>query len=100
MVESIIANCVYAFLCMSVGYLWNKLKYYDSKQQNTDAGLRALLKDRLISIYTTVKKDKYITFDQMDRANMIYKAYHGLGGNGTGTAIIEELREMPKYEGN
>lgn len=100
MVESIIANCVYAFLCMSVGYLWNKLKYYDSKQQNTDAGLRALLKDRLISIYTTVKKDKYITFDQMDRANMIYKAYHGLGGNGTGTAIIEELREMPKHEGN
>lgn len=100
MVESIIANCVYAFLCMAVGYLWNKLKYYDSKQQNTDAGLRALLKDRLISIYTTVKKDKYITFDQMDRANMIYKAYHGLGGNGTGTAIIEELREMPKHEGN
>lgn len=81
---------------MAVGYLWNKLKYYDSKQQNTDEGLRALLKDRLISIYTEVKKDKYITFDQMDRANMIYKAYHGLGGNGTGTAIIEELREMPK----
>ena len=100
MVESIIANCVYAFLCMAVGYLWNKLKYYDSKQQNTDEGLRALLKDRLISIYTEVKKDKYITFDQMDRANMIYKAYHGLGGNGTGTAIIEALREMPKNEGN
>lgn len=96
MLESIIANCVYAVLCMAVGYLWNKLKYYDSKQQNTDEGLRALLKDRLISIYTEVKKDKYITFDQMDRANMIYKAYHGLGGNGTGTAIIEELREMPK----
>ena len=96
MLESIIANCVYAFLCMAVGYLWNKLKYYDSKQQNTDEGLRALLKDRLISIYTEVKKDKHITFDQMDRANMIYKAYHGLGGNGTGTAIIEELREMPK----
>lgn len=96
MLESIIANCVYAVLCMAVGYLWNKLKYYDSKQQNTDEGLRALLKDRLISIYTEVKKDKYITFDQMDRANMIYKAYHGLGGNGTGTTIIEELREMPK----
>ncbi len=96
MLESIIANCIYAILCMAVGYLWNKLKYYDNKQKNTDEGLRALLKDRLISIYTEVKKDKYITFDQMDRANMIYKAYHGLGGNGTGTAIIEELREMPK----
>ena len=96
MLESIIANCIYAILCMAVGYLWNKLKYYDNKQKNTDEGLRALLKDRLISIYTEVKKDKYITFDQIDRANMIYKAYHGLGGNGTGTAIIEELREMPK----
>ena len=96
MLESIIANCIYAILCMAVGYLWNKLKYYDNKQKNTDEGLRALLKDRLISIYTEVKKDKYITFDQMDRANMIYKAYHGLGGNGTGTAIIAELREMPK----
>lgn len=100
MVESIIANCVYAFLCMAVGYLWNKLKYYDSKQQNTDAGLRALLKDRLISIYIEAKEQKHISFGQMDRANMIYKAYHGLGGNGTGTAIIEELRELPKGTDN
>ncbi len=96
MIDSIMADCIYAILCMAVGYLWNKLKYYDNKQKNTDEGLKALLKDRLISIYTDAKKQKYITFDQMDRADMIYKAYHGLGGNGTGTAIIEELREMPK----
>lgn len=96
MIDSIMADCIYAILCVAVGYLWNKLKYYDNKQKNTDEGLKALLKDRLISIYTDAKKQKYITFDQMDRADMIYKAYHGLGGNGTGTAIIEELREMPK----
>lgn len=96
MIDSIMADCIYAILCMAIGYLWNKLKYYDNKQKNTDEGLKALLKDRLISIYTDAKKQKYITFDQMDRADMIYKAYHGLGGNGTGTAIIEELREMPK----
>ncbi|WP_317303909.1 hypothetical protein [Allisonella histaminiformans] len=96
MIDSIMADCIYAILCMAVGYLWNKLKYYDNKQKNTDEGLKALLKDRLISIYTDAKKQKYITFDQMDRADMIYKAYHGLGGNGTGTAIIAELREMPK----
>ena len=96
MIDSIMADCIYAILCVTVGYIWNKLKYYDNKQKNTDEGLKALLKDRLISIYTDAKKQKYITFDQMDRADMIYKAYHGLGGNGTGTAIIEELREMPK----
>lgn len=96
MIDSIMADCIYAILCMAFGYLWNKLKYYDNKQKNTDEGLKALLKDRLISIYTDAKKQKYITFDQMDRADMIYKAYHGLGGNGTGTAIIAELREMPK----
>ena len=24
----------------------------------------------------------------------MYEAYHGLGGNGTGTAIMEELRRL------
>lgn len=100
MIDSIMADCVYAILCMAVGYLWNKLKYYDARQKNTDEGLRALLKDRLISIYIGAKEQQHISFDQMDRANMIYKAYHGLGGNGTGTAIIEELRELPKGTDN
>lgn len=96
MIDSIMANCVYAILCMAVGYLWNKLKNYDNKQRRAEDGLRALLKDRLISIYTKAKRAQCVTFEQMDRADMIYTAYHGLGGNGTGTAVIKELRSMPK----
>lgn len=96
MIDSIMADCVYAILCMAVGYLWNKLKYYDNRQKSFDEGLQALLKDRLISLYTKAKKAQCVTFEQMERADMIYSAYHGLGGNGTGTALIKELRGMPK----
>ena len=94
--DSIMANCIYAILCMAVGYLWNKLKHFDERQHSTDEGLQALLKDRLISIYTKAKRAQCVTFEQLERADMIYSAYHGLGGNGTGTAIIKELRGMPK----
>lgn len=96
MMDSIMANCIYAILCMAVGYLWNKLKHFDARQHSTDEGLKALLKDRLISIYIKAKRVQCVTFEQLERADMIYNAYHGLGGNGTGTAIIKELRSMPK----
>lgn len=36
-----------------------------------------------------------ITFEELESLEEIYAGYHGLGGNGTGTAIIEKCRQLP-----
>ena len=36
-----------------------------------------------------------ITLEELESLEEIYQGYHGLGGNGTGTAIIEKCRKLP-----
>lgn len=90
----IASNIVYVALSMAVGFLWNKAKGLQENREKTEDGVRALLKDRLISIHTCAVKRNAITYTELERASTMYEAYHGLGGNGTGTAIMEELRRL------
>lgn len=90
----IASNIVYVALSMAVGFLWNKAKGLQENREKTKDGVRALLKDRLISIHACAVKRNAITYTELERASTMYEAYHGLGGNGTGTAIMEELRRL------
>lgn len=36
-----------------------------------------------------------ITFEELESLEEIYNGYHGLGGNGTGTEIMDKCRELP-----
>lgn len=55
------------------------------------AGLRALLKSALCSMYKEAKAKRYITIDELGIFNDMYEQYHKLGGNGTITALKEKL---------
>ena len=90
----IASNIVYVALSMAVGFLWNKAKGLQENREKTEDGVRALLKDRLIRIHACTVKRNAITYTELERASTMYEAYHGLGGNGTGTAIMEELRRL------
>ena len=81
----IASNIVYVALSMAVGFLWNKAKGLQENREKTD---------RLISIHACAVKRNAITYTELERASTMYEAYHGLGGNGTGTAIMEELRRL------
>lgn len=39
-----------------------------------------------------------ITVEEMKNLEYIYRGYHGLGGNGTGTEIYEKCKELPVVE--
>ena len=90
----IASNIVYVVLSMAVGFLWNKAKGLQENREKTEDGVRALLKDRLIGIHTCAVKRNAITYTELERASTMYEAYHGLGCNGTGTVIMEELRRL------
>ena len=60
------------------------------------AGLRALLRDRILQAYNHYHEDKeYCPIYALENVEEMYKQYHALGGNGTITKLVEELKELP-----
>ncbi len=87
-----------AFMGLSflVGLLWNRAKAAKEKQNNMEEGIRALLRGRIRDIHERVmgRNPKYVTYDELQDAEDIYSAYHKLGGNGRGTALMEDMQHL------
>lgn len=87
-----------AILIGWVKNLQNKLKKKQAEQDALNSGMIAILHDRLFEICTKYLSLGYIPVDEseeiLDNAKMIYDAYHGIGGNGTGTAIYEKFENL------
>lgn len=58
-------------------------------------GMRAILRDRIIQMYNYHIKLRYIRIHDIDNLEALYEAYRALGGNGTATKLVEELRQLP-----
>lgn len=84
----------YAVLAFFFGYLWNKSRGLAEKQKSIDKGIRVLLKVQLKKIHQDSTGRGYVTYEEQSLAEEIYLAYHGLGGNGQGTALVKAIREM------
>ena len=83
------------------GYLVFKVKSLKDKQSATDirqkaleAGVQALLRGELIRSYEKYHEQGYITMHGLEAANKAYTAYHELGGNGTITSLMEDMRRL------
>lgn len=67
-----------------------------AKNQNTlQDGVQALLRDRIIQAHNHYTEKGYIPVYGMDNVMKLYEAYHELGGNGTATKLVDDLRELP-----
>ena len=77
------------------GWLLKSHRREEAKDQAMEAGLRTLLRAELLEIHTKYAPLGHIPVDVMEEAERVYRAYHGLGGNGTGTKIYEELKALP-----
>ena len=70
-------------------------------------GAVGLIKDGVIAIlhnkiYTLGKQyiaQEHISVEALDDFEHLYKAYHALGGNGTGTEIYKRVKELPMKQG-
>lgn len=75
--------------------LANRLKKLRADDVAQRAGLQALLKDGIITRYDKYVQRGYILVREMENVQSMYEAYHALGGNGTVTRLLEELKELP-----
>ena len=84
------------FICR---LLWKRQKEADARQHAVEAGIRALLRDRILQAYYHYSERKWITLHGLENVNALYKEYHALGGNGAVTTLVEDLRELEVRDG-
>ena len=88
-------GCICGVIGMWCKSLHCKIKAKQDEQDAIKIGMIAMLHDRLFDICNKYLELGYIPVDEaeevLDRAKLLYEAYHGLGGNGTGTRIYERF---------
>lgn len=68
------------------------------EQKSIKAGVVALIHDRLYTSYEEYSHRQplpFATVEEIRNAEYLYKPYHALGGNGTGTELYERIMNMP-----
>lgn len=72
----------------------------DAQEQNKNLqdGVQALLRNALIGEYNHRMSDGEFPIYARENVTAMYNAYHALGGNGTITALYEELQHLPVHK--
>lgn len=83
-----------------LGGLYKKLskqfKQEQEKRKSVEAGLQALLRDRIVQAYNEYVIDKKpCPIYGKENVNAMYDAYHSLGGNGTITTLVDQINSLP-----
>lgn len=77
-----------------LGAAYKKLQNKVKEQEQIKQGVIAMLHDRLTQSCLYFIGKGQITITELDNITMMYNAYHGLGGNGTGTELYERVKEV------
>lgn len=62
---------------------------------NVRNGTRALLRNQIIKSYEKHIGREWMPLYARENVLEMYESYHGLGGNGAITDLVEELRGLP-----
>lgn len=103
MVETILATALTASVSAIVGALVAALVSRAGKAatdtvdeaKSMQEGIRALLWRELKNIHAEASERGGMDIEERRHLENVYSAYHGIGGNGTGTRLFQESMEMP-----
>ena len=71
--------------------VWRMYRRY----QSTQDGMKCLLRAEIIRDHSHYMDKGFIPIYAMENVLESYNAYHELGGNGTITKMVEELKRLP-----
>lgn len=77
--------------------LSKRIKEQDQERQAIKTGLLAILHDRLYQACLHYISQGWIDDDGMKNIEYLYKSYHALGGNGTGTELYTRAKSLPLH---
>lgn len=84
-----------------LGYLAKKIRSINKKNEAVEAGMQAMLRDRMIQAYNHYYFDKgYMPIYAKESFENIYNAYHNLGVNGVMDDIKKKTMALPTDKPN
>lgn len=83
-----------------LGWMLKKLLSWKHEQDTIKKGLQALLRNEIIQQYNIYQEKEWIPVYALENTLSMYQEYHGLGGNGTVTKLVEELKNLPSIKPN
>lgn len=79
-----------------LGYLAKKIRMINKKNEAVEAGMQAMLRDRMIQTYNHYYYDKgYCPIYAKQSFENVYNAYHNLGVNGVMDDIKKRVMALP-----
>lgn len=75
--------------------LWKKQQEEEARQTAVKEAIIALLRAELVHAYYHYYERGWISLHGLEAAQKMYDEYHRLGGNGTVTKLMEDLKELP-----
>ena len=82
-------------LGVAVGAMGAFYKRQSSQNAAVRAGVRALLRDRIIHAYNQCEAEQCCPIYRLESIEDMYQQYHALGGNGAVTELIERVKDFP-----
>lgn len=85
---------IFGLAIASLSFCYKTLSAKYKEQELVKAGLLAILHDRLFQEVSKYIKQGEITVSQLENFDELYRAYHDLGGNGTGTEMYKRVHKL------
>lgn len=90
-----IGELIFAGISAAMAFMFRELRKTVQEQKALRAGVVAMLHDRIYSECEKCLMRNGITTDALNNIDHLYKSYHDLGGNGTGTNLYERAKALP-----
>lgn len=87
-------TCILSLLSFLIKRLYSRFKQEIITQKLLKEGMLAILHDRLYQLCTVFIEKGEITVDELENLEYMYRSYHNLGGNGTGTALFNRCKNL------
>ena len=98
--KEILTSILSAGMGMLLTYIFTGLRARNKRQDATQTGLQALLRDRIIQVYNHyVTEKKWIPIYAKDSIVSCYESYENLGANGVIDDLMAEIKALPNYKG-
>lgn len=89
---AVIASIATLLVSRLTGVIGNSRDEMDALKE----GMRTLLRNELVAAHREWYEEKgYITLEALEFCHQTYEAYHGLGGNGSGDKLFEDIKTLP-----
>lgn len=75
--------------------IFNYIKSKSSSNKLIKDGVLAILHNKIYTLGKQHMSQGCISLEDLDDFKHLYRAYHALGGNGTGTEIYERVGALP-----